>query len=963
MFTVTPDAALPDVLASMESLRISCVVAVDTEYRAIGIFTEQDAISLMDKRKVVTELSMADVMSSPPLTAPADMDFRDAYQLISSKGHRHLIVVDDTDKLIGIVSEADFIHHMGMEYLVELKTVSSAMSRNLVTLKEDATLADAVDLMAKHKISCVIITRDEHPIGILTERDTIGLARTVSDPTRVHITRVMKSPVQTIDAQHPLQQAMGIMETSNIRRLIVVEGDILKGIVTRHDIVKNMQGRYIEFLHETLERQRKDLHHAHKQIAETRQQMLYQSLMEQTNDAIFVVRPENGAIIECNTQACKSLDYTLDELLRLHVVDIDANFSTDSDWKSEHDITVRDGKRLIETQHKRRDGTTFPVEINAGIIEKNGERYIVAVARDLTERKQVEARLHLKNTALNSTANAIVITNKDGVIEWANPAFTEMTGYTLEEALGKRPKELVKSGIQPREFYEVLWNTILSGEVWRGEVVNKRKDGTHYTEEMTITPVYTEDRIITHFIAVKQDISERKAAELRLAQSEAAYRGVLNTLTEAVYVVDETGTFLDVNQGAATMYGYTREEMLEQQNAWSILATDKNDVAEIQQRFGLVFRGEPQHMEFWGVRKNGEVFPKSVNGVLGNYFGRKVAIVVARDISESRQAKQQIIEAEKTYRGVINSITEAVYIQGADGCFLDVNQGVEAMYGYTREELIGQTPAFLSAPEKNDIPAALRAIEQAFNGVPQQFEFWGKRKDGSIFPKSVSLVCGDYFGQPVVIAVARDITEQKAFETAIKASESRYRSLVEIAPFPVVIIDEELSKVTFANHPAEELFEIDFAKATGANATNFYVHPEDRDRIVARQNAGEVVKAEVVELRTATGKHIWVMMTTAAGMFNGRRSHIATLFDITVRRHIEEEMRTSRAMLQQILDTAPLSIFWKDQNSVYLGCNDAFAKDANIPSAASIIGKDDFEMPWSRAEAEAYRADDAEVME
>jgi|GEM_PF-238131 len=837
VFTVTPETALSDVLASMESLRISCVVAVNATHHPVGIFTEQDAIVLMAERRAIAELSMSDVMSAPPFTAHGDMDFRDAYQLISSKGYRHLIVVDETGRLGGIVSEADFIHHMGMEYLVELKTVSSAMTRNLVTLEEDATLADAVDMMAKHKISCVIVTRDQKPVGILTERDTVALARTVSDPTHVHITRVMHSPVQTVDAQLPLQQAMGLMENSHIRRLVVVEGEVLSGIITRHDIVKNMQGRYIEFLHETLERQRKDLHHAHKQIAETRQMMLYQSLMEQTNDAIFVIKPDSGAIIECNTQACKSLDYTLDELLRLRVVDIDANFSSESDWKSEHEITVRDGKRLVETKHKRRDGSTFPVEISSGIIEKEGERHIVAVARDLTERKQVEARLHLKNTALNSTANAVVITDKDGVIEWANPAFTEMTGYTLDEALGKHPKELVKSGMQPREFYEILWNTILSGQVWRGEVVNKRKDGSHYTEEMTITPVYADDKVITHFIAIKQDISARKMAEIQIAQSEAAYRGVLNSLTEAVYVVDAQGNFLDVNEGAASMYGYTREEMLQQQNSWSILATDKNDLNEIQRRFELVFRGEPQHIEFYGVRKNGEVFPKSVNGVRGDYFGRTVAIVVARDI-----------------------------------------------------------------------------------------------------------------------------TEQKAFETALKASEARYRSLVEIAPFPVVIIDEELATVTFANRPAENLFELEFSKASGANATNFYVHPEDRDRIVARQNAGEVVKAEVVELRTATGKHIWVMLTTAAGMFNGRMSHIATLFDITEHRRNEDELRTNRAMLQQILDTAPLSIFWKDKNSIYLGCNDAFAKDANIKHASEIIGKDDFEMPWSRAEAEAYRADDADVM-
>jgi len=824
VFTVTPKTALPDVLASMESLRISCVVAVDTEHYPVGIFTEQDAIVLMAERRVITELCMSDVMSAPPLTAPSAMDFRDAYQLISNKGYRHLIVVDDAGRLGGIVSEADFIHHMGMEYLVELKTVGAAMTRDLVTLKEDATLADAVDMMAKHKISCVIVIRDQKPVGILTERDTISLARTVNDPTRVHITRVMHSPVQTVDAQLPLQQAMKLMERSHIRRLVVVEGEILSGIITRHDIVKNMQGRYIEYLHETLERQRKELLHAHKQIKQTRQQLLYHGLMEQVNDAIFVSQEKTGNIIDCNDQACRSLGYTRDELLRLTVFDIATAITLGASWDAELIIFERDGKRMFETQHRRRDGSLFPVEVNATLIQRDNERYIVAVARDLTERKQIESKLRLKNTALNSTANAIIITDKDGVIEWVNPAFAEMTGFGLDEALGKRPKELVKSGIQTREFYEILWNTILSGKVWRGEVVNKRKDGTHYIEEMTITPVYADDRIITHFIAVMQDISERKAAEIKLKQSENTYRGILNSITEAVYILNPQGEFIDVNQGAETMYGYSKEEM------------------------------------------------------------------------------------------------------------------------------IGNTPAFVSAPDKNDIPATIEATKNAFAGIPQQFEFWGKRKDGSIFPKSVNLVSGDYFGQPVVIAVARDITEQKAFESAIQASETRYRALVDSAPFPVVIIDAETSSVAFANKPAEELFELTFAKAKGVNATDFYVHPEDRARIVARQEAGEVVKAEVVELRTATGKHIWVMLTTAAGLFNGRMSHIATLFDITKHKIAEAKLREAAAVMQNTHEGVMIT----DASSTLLAVNPAFTRITGY-SEAEVLGKNSRLLNSGRQDKAFYR--------
>ncbi|HXF63629.1 MAG TPA: response regulator [Caldilineaceae bacterium] len=130
-----------------------------------------------------------------------------------------------------------------------------------------------------------------------------------------------------------------------------------------------------------------------------------------------------------------------------------------------------------------------------------------------------EVAHHLLFTALRASANAVVITDVQGRIRWANPAFTELTGYSLEEALGQTPR-ILKSGKNPPEFYQQLWDTILSGRVWHTEeAINRRKDGTLYTEQMTITPVMDEQGQITHFIAVKLDISRRKEMEAQLAEA------------------------------------------------------------------------------------------------------------------------------------------------------------------------------------------------------------------------------------------------------------------------------------------------------------------------------------------------------------------------------------------------------------------------------------------------------------
>ena len=133
--------------------------------------------------------------------------------------------------------------------------------------------------------------------------------------------------------------------------------------------------------------------------------------------------------------------------------------------------------------------------------------------RNALVREALESRLRLFEVALNSAPNGIVITDVNAHIQWVNPAFTRMTGFSLEEALGRNPGELAKSGKQDAAFYRNLWETILSGQTWHGEIINRRKDGSIYDESLVITPVIDGDGKIRHFVAIMRDITERKQAE------------------------------------------------------------------------------------------------------------------------------------------------------------------------------------------------------------------------------------------------------------------------------------------------------------------------------------------------------------------------------------------------------------------------------------------------------------------
>jgi PAS domain S-box-containing protein/putative nucleotidyltransferase with HDIG domain len=199
--------------------------------------------------------------------------------------------------------------------------------------------------------------------------------------------------------------------------------------------------------------------------------------------------------------------------------------------------------RVIQTVLKKRRTQTIeyqliiqdgPVWFETSISPLSADS-VVWVARDVTERKITEAVLHLQSSALNAAANAIVITDRDGTIEWVNPAFTTLTGYEFAEAIGKNPSQLVKSGHHEPAFYQHMWQTILAGQVWQGEMVNRRKDGQLYTEEQTITPLYSPDGQVTQFIAIKHDITERKQTERALQRRSriqewlAAFGRVLST--------------------------------------------------------------------------------------------------------------------------------------------------------------------------------------------------------------------------------------------------------------------------------------------------------------------------------------------------------------------------------------------------------------------------------------------------
>jgi PAS domain S-box-containing protein len=174
---------------------------------------------------------------------------------------------------------------------------------------------------------------------------------------------------------------------------------------------------------------------------------------------------------------------------------------------------LKKGSDHFEWMHKRANtGETFPAEVLLSAMELDGKPVLQAVVRDITERKRTEEKLRELSRAVEQSPASIVITDRAGDIEYANPKFIEITGYTLADVLGKNPR-ILKSGDKSPEAYRELWETITAGNEWRGEFLNKKKNGGLYWESASISPIRDPAGRITHYVAVKEDITARKQAE------------------------------------------------------------------------------------------------------------------------------------------------------------------------------------------------------------------------------------------------------------------------------------------------------------------------------------------------------------------------------------------------------------------------------------------------------------------
>jgi PAS domain S-box-containing protein len=264
---------------------------------------------------------------------------------------------------------------------------------------------------------------------------------------------------------------------------------------------------------------------------------------------------------------------------------------------------------------------------------------LIGVAKDVTERKGAEETIKRLTTAVEQSPAAVVVTDAQGTIEYVNREFTEITGYTPEEAIGRNPR-MLSSGLTPKQQYEGLWATITAGAVWHGEIQNRRKSGALYWNSATIAPVKDAAGAITHYVAIQEDITQRKAAETALQESEARYRAISDATFDGILLTRQ-GTILDANRGLARMFGYELGELVGQSVARFVAAESLEQVTRL---FGATVEGS---YEVTGMRKDGTRI--RLEAIVRNsiFQGEPARLIAVRDVTKTHQLEEQLRQSQK----------------------------------------------------------------------------------------------------------------------------------------------------------------------------------------------------------------------------------------------------------------------------------------------------------------------------
>jgi len=459
------------------------------------------------------------------------------------------------------------------------------------------------------------------------------------------------------------------------------------------------------------------------------------------------------------------------------------------------------------------------------------------------------------------------------------------------------------------------------------------------------------------FVEEKKTEKELQAEEA-LQKSEEKFRNIFEKASDCMIFLDVSGRVLDVNERAVEVFGGSKEEVLGK-HFTKVGVLSPRDMPKLLSAFANGLADKHPILNLSIKNKKGQEILLECKGSLTRTRDKLALLVIARDVTERKRMEEALRESEEKYRSMVELAPDGIVAADMKGVITSVNPAFLRWTGYAKDEIVGKHFTKLGTIRTGDIPKYIRLLASAVRGkMPQPFEFTYVRKDGTISWGEAhgSLIKADDKTMGFQ-AILRDITERKKAEEALRESEEKYKELTESISDTFFAMDKNL-RYTYWNKASEKLTGISAKDAIGKSLTE--VFPDVRGTRIEQlylETLGTKQPQSFVNEFQLEGKD-FVFEINAYPTKDGLSVFVK---DITERKRAEEALQKSQNKSRTLLENLPQKIFFKDKNSVYISCNENYARDLKINSN-EITGRTDYDF-YPKELAEKYRADDKRIME
>ncbi|WP_310430141.1 PAS domain S-box protein [Chamaesiphon sp. VAR_48_metabat_135_sub] len=938
-------------------------VLVIADRRLVGIFTERDLVKLTASQTDLQSVTVGDVMTADPITLVLleQHTVMTALAMFQQHDIRHLPILDDREQLIGIVTPEHIRQVLQPINLLKFKSVSEGMTSEVIHALPTTTVLEIVRMMndapqgrlRQRNIGSIVIVDGQEPpkpVGIITERDILQFQAFELDLDQLLAAAVMSSPLFCLQPTDSLWAAQQIMQTKNIRRLVITNdlGE-LAGILTQSDLLQLLDPLEMLYMVDSLQSQLIDRATELEQInqelqveitrrenveAELRRasQTLADRVVERTAESALLTEELHVKIAE--QQSCDLAleasqqgisDFIENALIGMHWVDVYGDIV----WVNQaelnmfgYDRSAYIGQPLInfhvdrakitdilqrvshnesikncEAQVYRKDGSICDVSLDVHAFFKDG-KFIHArcFTRDITEQKNAEAivkstltSLQFQKYALDRSA-IVAATDREGTIVSVNEKFCEISQYSAAELIGKTHR-VINSGYHPPEFFRDLWAVITSGKVWSGEIKNRAKDGSYYWVATTIVPCLDESGQPFQYLSIHFDITDRKQAEESVRQNELKFRAIFDGTFQFVGLLDNQGILLEANRTALEAIGVTQNDVVGQAFWATPWWTHSPDLqVQLQQAVIQAATGELVRFEAKHFLADGSyiIVDFSLSPIFDDTGKVVMLIPEGRDISDRKRMETELQVSESRYRALVTTAPVGIFQTDVVGNTIFLNQQCLDLMGVPLAAALGQD--WINSLHPDDrawVSAQWDDAVQANREFITEHRF--RTPQGCVnwvFVKAI----GIYDEVGIVtgyIGTVIDITDRKAAAQKIQEQAA----LLNVTTDAIIVQDLD-RQIQFWNNGAESIYGWKSAEAMGLNTDQLFYTDVPPEVAIAAQTVRQKGswQGELHKL-TKTGREVivesrWTLIRDDAG---NPTSMLSVDTDITAKKQLEQQ--------------------------------------------------------------------------